>query len=291
MIGLTQKTKKESIKNVFEPMVHGVIKEIGNDLLGIEISPEVAVIFEEFDNIEFITDNDEIKKYGAPKVNEYRYKINFDGLSKNYNVRVFINKRDNYEHVRFITPKNPKIIKVNLNEEFKSVNSISETDMFKSLSNQIRAIQTIINDGKTNEEIGVNVKRYFKIINGVDFLNVHHLKSKTSEHAIMDVVKTNEIEEFAATFPERREEIFKLHEGYTKLISDLEGVWDVLKDKRPKNITPKEKKRYAMEVFKEIDSRGLKEFSGLYFGLNDGKVESVKEFMMKYDNKRLYKSL
>lgn len=123
------------------------------------------------------------------------------------------------------------------------------------------------------------------------YVAVHHLKSKTSEHAIMDVVKSNEIEEFAATFPERKEEIFKLHEGYTKLINELEDAWSVLKDKRPKNITAGEKKRYAIEVFNEIGNRGLKEYSGLYFGLNDGKVESVREFMMNYDNKRLYKVL
>ena len=163
------KNKKESIKNVFEPMVQDMVKEIGDDLLGIEISPEVAVIFEEFEEIEMITDDVEIKKYGAPKVNEYRYKINFDGLSKNYNVRVFINKRDNYQDVRFITSKEPKIIKVKLNDDFKIVNSVSETDMNKSLINQIRTIETIVNDSKNDEEIGMNIKRYFKIINGVEF--------------------------------------------------------------------------------------------------------------------------
>jgi hypothetical protein len=123
------------------------------------------------------------------------------------------------------------------------------------------------------------------------YVAVHHLKSKTSEHAIMDVVKTNEIDEFIATFPERKEEMTKLHIGYVKLVSELEGVWDILKERKPKNITPKEKKRFAMEVFKEISDRNLKEYSGLYFSLNDGKVESVREFMMNYDNKKLYKSL
>lgn len=163
------KNKKELIKNVFEPMVQNMIKEIGDDLLGIEISPEVAVIFEEFEQIEMITDDVEIKKYGVPKVNEYRYKINFDGLSKNYNARVFINKRDNYEHVRFISSKETKIIRVNLNGDFKTVNSVNEIDINKSLISQIRTIETIVNDAKNNEEIGINIKRYFKIINGVDF--------------------------------------------------------------------------------------------------------------------------
>lgn len=123
------------------------------------------------------------------------------------------------------------------------------------------------------------------------YVSVHHLKSKTSEHAIMDVVKTNEIEEFVATFPERREEIFNLSDNYIALIDKLNSVWDILKTKKPKNITPKEKKRFAMEVFKELEDSDLKVFSGLFFSLNDGKVGSVKEYMMNYDTKRLYQRL
>lgn len=123
------------------------------------------------------------------------------------------------------------------------------------------------------------------------YVAVHHLKSKTSEHAIIDVVKSNEIEEFAATFPERREEIFKLHEGYTELTKNLEVAWDELKDRRPKNITPQEKKKFAMAVFEVIGKKDLKEFSGMFFGINDGKVESVSEYLRNFDNKRLYKML
>ena len=90
------------------------------------------------------------------------------------------------------------------------------------------------------------------------YVAVHHLKSKTSEHAIMDVVKSNEIEEFSATFPERKEEIFKLYEGYNKLIDTLEDAWDKLQDKKPKNITPKEQKKFAMAVFELIGKDDLK---------------------------------
>lgn len=106
----------------------------------------------------------------------------------------------------------------------------------------------------------------------------------------MDVVKSNEIEEFAATLPERKEEIFKLYEGYTSLIASLENMWAELETLRPKNITPKEKKRFAMEVFR-VTGKDYKAYTGLFFGMNDGKIESVKEYMMNYDNKKLYKVL
>ncbi len=123
------------------------------------------------------------------------------------------------------------------------------------------------------------------------YVAVHHLKSKTSEHAIMDVVKTNEIDEFIATFPERKDEISRLHDNYIKLEAKLEVAWNSLKDRRPKNITPKEKKKFAMAVFELIGKEGLKDYSGMFFGMNDGKIETVKEYMMKYDNKKLYKAL
>lgn len=120
---------------------------------------------------------------------------------------------------------------------------------------------------------------------------VHHLKSKTALHNILDVVKSNEIEEFGVTFPERREEIFTLKEKYDDLRSKLEEGWEKLKDKRPKNTTKKENKKYAMAVFNICDDLNIKQFTGLFFGLKDGKVNSIKDYLMEYDNRKLYKFL
>jgi hypothetical protein len=123
------------------------------------------------------------------------------------------------------------------------------------------------------------------------YVAVHHLKSKTSDHAIMGVVKTNEIDEFVATFPDRAEEITKLKNNYNALILRLEEGWNELKTRKPKNITPKESKKYAMAVFEVTKKLELDKFHGMFFALKDGKVESVKEFMFNYDNKSLYKML
>jgi len=123
------------------------------------------------------------------------------------------------------------------------------------------------------------------------YVAVHHLKSKTSEHAIMGVVKTNEIDEFAATFPDRKEEIEGLKDNYDALILKLENGWNILKEKKPKNITPKESKKFAMAVFEVTKELGLEKFHGMFFALKDGKVDNVKEFMFNYDNKTLYRML
>lgn len=123
------------------------------------------------------------------------------------------------------------------------------------------------------------------------YVAVHHLKGKTAEHNIMTIVKTNEIEEFATTFPDRKDELFKLKENYDKLVERLSDAWDELKERRPKNITPQEKKKYAQAVFEVCEKRNIKNFTGLYFGLNDGKVSSVDDFIFNYDDKVLYKIL
>lgn len=120
------------------------------------------------------------------------------------------------------------------------------------------------------------------------YVAAHHLKSKTGLHHILTIVKTNEVDEYAATFPEREEEINMLKDKYDGLVEKLEGVWDELKEFKPKNITKQEQKKYAMKVFEVIEKYDIKAFSGLFFALKDNKVESVKDFIFDYSDKNLY---
>ena len=123
------------------------------------------------------------------------------------------------------------------------------------------------------------------------YVAVHHLKGKTAEHNIMTIVKTNEIEEFGATFPDRREELAKLKEKYDELTSNLNKVWVELQNFKPKNIMPSEKKKFAEAVFMVCKEHKLNTFTGLYFGLLDGKITSVEDYMFNFDDKELYKIL
>lgn len=123
------------------------------------------------------------------------------------------------------------------------------------------------------------------------YVAVHHLKGKTAEHNIIAIVKTNEIDEFAATFPDRKDELYKLKANYDALVVKLNNVWVELQDRLPKNITPQEKKKFAEAVFEVCGKYGVKNFTGLYFGLNDGKIASVQDFIFNYDDKTLYKML
>lgn len=123
------------------------------------------------------------------------------------------------------------------------------------------------------------------------YVAVHHLKGKSAEHNILTIVKSNEIEEFGATFPDRKEELYKLKESYDKLVGQLTDVWTELQAFRPKNITPAEKKKYAQGVFEVCGKYKLNQFTGLYFALNEEKVSSIEDYMLEYDDKALYKIL
>ena len=123
------------------------------------------------------------------------------------------------------------------------------------------------------------------------YVAVHHLKGKTAEHNIITIVKSNEIEEFAATFPERKDELNRLKENYDKLTVRLNDVWSELSLRKPKNITKQEQKRYAEAVFEVCAKEDLKQFTGLYFGLAQYKINSVEEYLFEYDDKLLYKTL
>lgn len=123
------------------------------------------------------------------------------------------------------------------------------------------------------------------------YVAVHHLKGKTAEHNIITIVKSNEIEEFASTFPERKDELLRLKENYDKLTEKLNDVWTELSACKPKNITKQEQKRYAEAVFEVCGKNDVKQFTGLYFGLAQYKVNSVEEFLVQYDDKLLYKML
>jgi hypothetical protein len=123
------------------------------------------------------------------------------------------------------------------------------------------------------------------------YVAVHHLKGKTAEHNILTIVKTNEIEEFATTFPERTEELYRLKEGYDALVDKLESIWSELDKIKPSDSSSGERKRFAMSLMETTAKHDLKMFTALYFGLVDGKVESIKDYMFNYDDKTLYKLL
>ena len=120
---------------------------------------------------------------------------------------------------------------------------------------------------------------------------VHHLKGKTAEHNILTIVKSNEIEEFAATFIERKTEVYLLKDKYDKLVNKLETIQVELLPFLPKDTSKNESKKYALKVFDIVKKYDIPQFSGLYFSLKDGKTSTIKNYINDYDNKILYRFL
>jgi len=124
------------------------------------------------------------------------------------------------------------------------------------------------------------------------YLAVHHLKDKNAEYRIMGIIKSNEVDEFIATFPDRAEEIYDLQTKYLALKNKLKEVWNILKDSVPTDKNDKIARRdYALNLMKVVNDNNVKDYSGLYFALADGKQTSIDDYLFNYDDKVLYKAL
>ncbi len=123
------------------------------------------------------------------------------------------------------------------------------------------------------------------------YVAVHHLKDKNAGYKVITIVKTNEVEEFIACFPERRDEILKLKDNFDSLRNHLEDIRFMIWQHKPKNISPSERKKFATAVFEITDKLSVKSFTGLYFNLLDNKVSSVEEYLRNYDDKKLFEML
>jgi hypothetical protein len=159
-----------------------------------------------------------------------------------------------------------------------------------SLKSDYKTLRKTFDNMKYSEEGYVVVDKNFdrvKIKNPA-YVAAHHLKSSMAEYKIMSIIKTNEVDEFIASFPERKDEILKIRDVYIKFKANLESVWEVLKTKLPENITKEETKRYAMDVFKVCEAYKVKGWTGLYFSLKDKKVDTVNDYLMNYNDKHLY---
>ena len=123
------------------------------------------------------------------------------------------------------------------------------------------------------------------------YVAAHMLKGKSESHHIMDIVKTNEVDEYVATFREREVEVRKLSTNYNDLIIKLSNVWSILETNKPKDASKDERKAFANKVFEVSESFDIRSFTGLFFSLADGKCESISDYVRDMDNKKLYELL
>ena len=106
----------------------------------------------------------------------------------------------------------------------------------------------------------------------------------------LDIVKQNEISEFSSAFPHAKELIEDLNTKYNLLIEKLNKAKidiGVVSDS-----SAEAKKEFAKKVFSVLSENKINPgVSSLFFMFNDGKVNSVEEYLRNCDNKKLYKLL
>lgn len=116
------------------------------------------------------------------------------------------------------------------------------------------------------------------------YLTVHHMKDETANWRIIDVVKSNEIEEFAATFIDRKEELLLLKERYDNVEKILEDIWYSIGSIEPR-------KDFALSVIENCKNYNLRALQSFFFSRKDNKIQSAKQFLIEFDGKDLYNFL
>ena len=117
------------------------------------------------------------------------------------------------------------------------------------------------------------------------YLSVHHLRGDSgilSWRRAIEVVRANEIDEIVGYFPEFREPLMKVKSDIAALGERLKAAWLRFSCVRHYFKTRKE---HAAVILNE-DCFG-KRFSGIGFGLLDGKIESVDRFLETVPPERL----
>lgn len=236
---------------------------------------------------------DTLNKYSFDKNKLHKGFTYVFELTTPYNIVVKPHRESN---VTLLTIRDNEILKEFRYDELVAVSEYFRLPVVKSFElskNSLDEIKKTFEGMPWSEEGYVVVDKDFNRIKikNPSYVAVHHLKSKTAEHNILTIVKSNEIEEFAATFPERKEEIYRLKTNYDLLITKLINAWMELFDYRPKDNSAAEKKQFALSVFDVAKKYNLEQFTGLFFALQNGKVEHIYQYMQNYDDKKLYKIL
>lgn len=121
------------------------------------------------------------------------------------------------------------------------------------------------------------------------YVSAHHTRSRTASHHIMDVIKNNEIDEYASIFKERSDELYRLKANFDALVIKLQTIWSQeLSIFAPSQDDRESKKNFAMVNQSVTKKYGLERFTGLFFNMASGKTKSPYDAVISMDNKELY---
>ena len=143
------------------------------------------------------------------------------------------------------------------------------------------ALHTSLQNKPFHEEGYIICDKHFNRlkIKNPSYVAAHHLKGKTALHHILTIIKSNEVEEYAATFVERAEEIRELEKAYHSLIASLDSLWE---NELNSGIGYTSRKHYAEIVFGLVKETDTRMFTDFFFTMKDKseldtRVEKLRE--------------
>ena len=136
-------------------------------------------------------------------------------------------------------------------------------------------------------------------IKSPSYVAMHHFKGKNQEHNILELIKSNEIDEYIVSFPDRKDEILQLNKNFHRLLTQISSIWSLLEPYSYFKLDDREsKKKFAERVFIETDrpmllneNESMKRFTNLYFSFQSGKIVTLREGINNIDNRELYNIL
>lgn len=111
-----------------------------------------------------------------------------------------------------------------------------------------------------------NKFRRLKIKNPL-YVSIHHLKNNFCKKRILEIVCLNEDDELLTYFPEYKDSIIEVRDKYNEAIFNINETFE-----KYRNI--EDKKEFALKVKDLL-------FSGIYFGLKNNKISSIKEAFIR----------
>lgn len=106
-----------------------------------------------------------------------------------------------------------------------------------------------------------------------DYVKKHRLVSSVSIRNILDVIRTNEGDEFISYCPQFKDLYYDIRVKYEYLVGKAEGFYSAIKD-------IDDRKKFAMVAKDQI-------FSGILFGLKYNKISNVREALADMNIKHL----
>lgn len=148
-----------------------------------------------------------------------------------------------------------------------------------------------------SEEGYVVVDKHFQRvkIKNPTYVAVHMLKESTAAWRIIDIVRSNEIGEFIATFPARRDEILALEAAFIRTKASLVFAQHELLGSKEyaafeADRSKENRKAVALYIKHIVMNRKLGKFSSFFYRNLDG-LASVDDYLKEFDGKSLYEIL